>query len=413
MNELNILLKKTFDAKSIAANLSTEKKNHILMDMAGGIIKNKARIIRANKEDCRKAEKKGLSKAMLDRLLLDEKRIVQMAGALKDIAALPDPVGEIVSGVTRPNGLRIRQVRVPLGVVLIVYEARPNVTTDAAGLTFKSGNAIVLRGGSDSFNSNRAIAGILKEVLKKNKLPEEIITFIPKPDRELLNELLKCSQYIDVLIPRGGAGLIKTVVARSNIPVIFHADGICHTFVDKSAEKEMAESICINAKTQRPGVCNAMETLLVHKDYPHIKELLSLLIKNRVELRGDARSIKLNSSVKKASEEDWSTEYLDLKLSVKIVNSLDEAVSHINKYGSHHSDAVITEDYSSAEKFLKEVDSASVYVNASTRFTDGGEFGFGAEIGISTQKLHSRGPMGLKDLTSVKYIIYGDGQVRK
>ena len=413
MDQLEILIKKTFNAKSIAANLSTEIKNRILISMGEELIKNKKKIIDENKKDHKKAKEKGLSKALLDHLFLDDERVEQMATALKEVAALPDPVGEVVSGVTRPNNLRIRQVRVPLGVVLIVYEARPNVTTDAAGLTFKSGNAVILRGGSNSFNSNSAIARVLQNVLKKYKLPEEIITFIPKPNREILIELLQHNKYIDVLIPRGGTGLINMVLKYSKIPVIFHADGICHTFVDESAQKDMAGSICINAKTQRPGVCNAMETLLIHKNYPHAKALLELLIKRKVELRGDEKTVKLNSSVKKAAEEDWGTEYLDMILSVKIVDSVEKAISHINHYGSHHSDAIITEDYTNAEKFLKEVDSSSVYVNASTRFTDGGEFGFGAEIGISTQKLHSRGPMGLKDLTSVKHIIYGEGQIRK
>ena len=413
MNKLEALLQKSFRAKPIIANLSTELKNQVLGNMSKEIIKNKDKIINANEKDCKRSKQEGLSSALLDRLLLNEKRIEKMAGVIQEIVALPDPVGEIVTGVTRPNGLRIRQVRVPIGVVLIVYEARPDVTTDAASLTFKSGNVVVLRGGSNSFNSNLAIVQVLQEVLKKHDLPEDIITFIPKPDRGLLIELLKYNQYIDLLIPRGGTGLINMVVSESRIPVVFHADGICHIFVDETAKKDMAESIVINAKTQRPGVCNAVETLLIHKNYPYTKELIELLLKNKVELRGDAKIMKLESSVKKALEQDWRTEYLDMILSVKIVESVDDAIFHIDHYGSHHSDAIITENYTNSEKFLKQVDSSSVFVNASTRFADGGEYGLGAEIGISTQKLHARGPMGLKDLTSKKYIVYGEGQVRK
>ncbi len=413
MEELEVLLQKSINAKPVIANLSTEAKNQVLHEMSREIVKNKDKIINANKKDYEKAKQGGLSKALLDRLLLNDKRIEKMADAIQEIAALPDPVGEIVTGITRPNGLRIRQVRVPIGVILIVYEARPNVTTDAAGLTFKSGNAAVLRGGANSFNSNQAIVQVLQDVLKKHDLPEEIITFIPRQERELLIKLLKYNQYIDLLIPRGGASLINMVVSESRIPVVFHADGICHVFVDETAQKDMTESIVINAKTQRPGVCNAVETLLVHKDYAYTKGLIELLLENKVELRGDNKIMKLNSSIKQVSEDDWRTEYLDMILSVKIVDTLDDAIFHINHYGSHHSDAIITENYSNSEKFLKQVDSSSVFVNASTRFADGGEYGLGAEIGISTQKLHARGPMGLKDLTSKKYIVYGEGQVRK
>ncbi|MBU1075799.1 MAG: glutamate-5-semialdehyde dehydrogenase [Spirochaetes bacterium] len=412
MNELEKIVLKSHEAKSVAANLSTEVKNEILILMKEELIKKGDIIIKANRQDYQKAEKDGLSKAMLDRLLLDEKRIVKMAESLQEIADLPDPIGEVISGTTRPNGLKLRQIRVPLGVVLIVYEARPNVTVDAAGLSFKSGNSVILRGGSNSFHSNKTIVSMLQEVLKRKKLPEAIITFIPKPEREVLMELIKFNQYIDVLIPRGGKDLIEMVVENSRIPVIFHAEGICHLFVDESAEKKMCESIVINAKTQRPGVCNAIETLLIHKKYPYIKELLEELIKKKVELRGDPETAKLNSAIKKAVEKDWRTEYLDMILSVKLVDSAKQAIDHINQYGSHHSDGIITESYTHSEKFLKEVDSATVYVNASTRFTDGGEFGFGAEMGISTQKLHVRGPMGLVHMTSTKYVIYGEGQIR-
>lgn len=413
MSDLEKLIQQSFKAKSVIANMPTREKNCILGQMSKSLIKDRRKIIEANKKDLNLAKEKKLSDAFIDRLELNEDRINQMASALDEISLMPDPVGEVVMGTTRPNGLRIRQVRVPLGVVLIVYEARPNVTTDAAGLTFKSGNVVVLRGGSNSFNSNKAIVDVLQNVLVKNKLPEEIITFIPKPDRELLNELLKMDQYIDVIIPRGGHGLVKLVVENSRIPVIYHADGICHTFVDATAEKEMAEKIMINAKTQRPGVCNATETLLIHKDYAYRDDLIKILLKNKVEIRGDKEIQKIDPAVKKAVEEDWRTEYLDLIISVKIVHSVEDAIAHINEYSSHHTECIITENYSNAEKFLKEVDSASVFANASTRFSDGGEFGFGAEIGISTQKLHARGPMGLRDLTSVKYIVYGEGQIRE
>jgi len=370
-------------------------------------------IILENKKDVEIAEENGLSNALIDRLILNEKRIKNMADALFYIAELSDPVGEIVWGTTRPNGLQIRQIRVPIGVIFIIYESRPNVTIDAASLCFKSGNVAILRGGSESFNSNMALVNILKDVLKSFKIPEEVISFIPTTSREAVKQLLKYNDLIDLVIPRGGESLIKMVTEESKIPVVFHSKGVCHIFVDESADKEMAEKIVINAKTQRPGVCNAIETLLIHKKYKWTKELIDSLIKHNVEIRGDKIVKKFFPNIKLATAEDWHTEYLDLILSVKIVENIDEAIEHISKYGSSHSDGIITQNYTNALKFLNKIDSAAVYVNASTRFTDGGEFGFGAEIGISTQKLHCRGPMGLKDLTSLKYIIFGQGQIRE
>ncbi|MDD5067746.1 MAG: glutamate-5-semialdehyde dehydrogenase, partial [bacterium] len=376
-------------------------------------LKNEELILRENHKDIAAATKKEMSRAFLDRLTLNEKRIGKMAQALRDIVHLPDPVGEVVWGSTRPNGLRIRQVRVPLGVVLIIYEARPNVTTDAAGLCFKSGNVCILRGGSDSFHSNTILVKILTDVLKANGLPEEIITYIPFTERDAVTRLIQYNQYIDVIIPRGGEDLIQMIVEKSRIPVVYHAKGVCCAFIDESADKEMARTIVLNAKTQRPGVCNSIESLLIHKDYSGKEELVRELLSHKVEIRGDASVRSWHKDVKAVSEQDWDTEYLDLILSVREVTSTEEAIEHINRHGSHHSDTIVTQNYNHAEKFLKEVDSATVYVNASTRFTDGGEFGLGAEIGISTQKLHCRGPMGLRDLTSLKYIIYGEGQTRE
>jgi len=385
----------------------------LVLKIGEEILKRKEEIRKENEGDVENAKEKGLSKAMIDRLRLNEKRINQMVDGLKVVANLPDPVGEIVWGTTRPNGLKIRQIRVPLGLILMIYESRPNVTIDAAGLCFKAGNSVILRGGSESFNSNLILVNIMKDVLDKYNIPSSAISFVPTTSRDAIKELLTYDDLIDVVIPRGGENLIKAVKEQSKIPVIFHYKGVCHIFVDKSAQKDMAERITVNAKTQRPGVCNAAETLLIHKDYPSKKELIQALIEKGVEIRGDKRVKEIFPDVKEATEEDWYTEYLDLIISVKIVDSIEEAIAHINKYGSNHSEAIITENYINAEKFLEEVDSATVYVNASTRFTDGGEFGFGAEIGISTQKLHVRGPMALRELTTTKYIVYGNGQIRE
>jgi len=413
MEDLKSFIKKANETKPVIAELSTKTKNDILREMGSRLLKYMKHIILENKKDVEIAEENGLSNALIDRLILNEKRIKNMADALFYIAELSDPVGEIVWGTTRPNGLQIRQIRVPIGVIFIIYESRPNVTIDAASLCFKSGNVAILRGGSESFNSNMALVNILKDVLKSFKIPEEVISFIPTTSREAVKQLLKYNDLIDLVIPRGGESLIKMVTEESKIPVVFHSKGVCHIFVDESADKEMAEKIVINAKTQRPGVCNAIETLLIHKKYKWTKELIDSLIKHNVEIRGDKIVKKFFPNIKLATAEDWHTEYLDLILSVKIVENIDEAIEHISKYGSSHSDGIITQNYTNALKFLNKIDSAAVYVNASTRFTDGGEFGFGAEIGISTQKLHCRGPMGLKDLTSLKYIIFGQGQIRE
>lgn len=413
MHNLRDFVKKSAESKEIVASLSSKIKNEVLNEMAERILKYKNHLIKENNKDVEYAKDKNLSNALIDRLILNESRIESISNALRQIAFLPDPVGEVIWGTKRPNGLQIMQVRVPIGVIFVIYESRPNVTVDAAGLCFKSGNVVILRGGTESFNSNMALVNILRDVLSKYKIPNSAISFVPTSSREAVKEILKYNDLIDLVIPRGGESLINMVTEESRIPVIFHSKGVCHIFIDESADREKTEKIVVNAKTQRPGVCNAIETLLIHKKYKWKKEILNKLIELKVELRGDKNVLKILPDIKKATEEDWYTEYLDLILSVKIVNSIDEAISHINKYGSHHSDAIITENYENAQKFLNLVDSAAVYVNASTRFTDGGEFGFGAEIGISTQKLHCRGPMGLKDLTTYKYIVLGNGQIRE
>ncbi len=413
MANLEEFVKKAKDSKHIVSNLSAEIKNKVLLEMSKALRENKEKIITANSIDYKAAEEKGVKKSLLDRLLLNEDRIEKMAKAIEEIVELPDPVGEIIWGNNRPNGIRIRKVRVPIGVILIIYESRPNVTTDAAALSFKAGNVTILRGGSDSFNSNKAIVEVIASALNKYDLPEEIISFVPEKGHETLKDIVKFDNYIDLVVPRGGKRLIEMITSESRIPVVYHADGICHLFIDKTANKDMAETVTVNAKVQRPGVCNAIETLLIHKDYKYTKDLIEALKKEGVVIKGDKHIKELFPEVEEATEEDWKTEYLDLILSVKVVDNIEEAITHIEKYGSHHSDGIITESYTNSEKFLKEVDSSTVYVNASTRFTDGGEFGFGAEIGISTQKLHARGPMGLQDLTTTKFIVYGDGQIRK
>ncbi|MDP4088758.1 MAG: glutamate-5-semialdehyde dehydrogenase [Bacillota bacterium] len=390
-------------------------KDNALRAMAQALMDNIDNIIQANSLDMEKGEKTGLSKGMLDRLLLNRKRIEGMASGLSKIADLQDPIGEAIRAWKTPDNLTISQIRVPLGVIGIIYEARPNVTVDAAGLCIKSGNTVILRGGSEAVNSNKAIADIISSAGVKAGLPEGFLQYLENTDREAVKVLMRLNEYVDVLIPRGGAGLIKTVVENSTVPVIETGVGNCHVFVDESANFDMARDIVINAKTQRPAVCNAMETLLVHssiadKFLPYLKEGLD---KYNVELRGCRKTAAILENIKEACEEDWAAEYLDLIMAVKVVDSLEEAVDHIYKYSTKHSEAIITENYSNAERFLNEVDAAAVYVNASTRFTDGGEFGFGGEIGISTQKLHARGPMGIKELTSTKYVIHGQGQVRK
>lgn len=391
-----------------------EEKNRGLLAAAQALLDGQKEILAANQEDMERAKAQGMSQGLLDRLQLTPKRIEGMAGGLRQVAALDDPVGEVLSMKQRPNGLMIGQKRVPLGVIGIIYEARPNVTADAFGLCFKTGNAVILKGGSDALSSNQAVVACLKRGLSAAGLPEDAVQLITSTDRETTQALMKMNQYVDVLIPRGGAGLIKAVVENSTIPVIETGTGNCHIYVDETADFSMALDIIFNAKTQRIGVCNACESLVVHQSIAG--EFLPLLKKRleekQVEIRGDERACKIEPEFTKAEEDDWGREYLDYILSCKIVDSLDDAIEHINRYNTKHSEAIITKDYANAQRFLAEIDAAAVYVNASTRFTDGEEFGFGAEIGISTQKLHARGPMGLKELTTTKYIIYGNGQVR-
>ena len=397
------------------ANLSSKIKDEVLSRMAETIETNARRIKEENRKDVALAREKGLSGALIDRLTLNDKRIEQMASSLREIARLEDPIGKVERMWRRPNGLLIGKVIVPLGVIGIIYEARPNVTVDAAGLCLKAGNATILRGGSEAIHSNIALADLLRKVIEEAELPGGSIQLIRTTDRNAVMEMLKLDEYIDVIIPRGGESLIRTVTENSSIPVIKHYKGVCHTYVDEEADLEMAEKIAFNAKVQRPGVCNAMETLLV--DEKIAAQFLPGMIKKfqraGVEIRGDEKTCRIVEGIKPATEEDWQTEYLDLILSVKVVKGIEAAINHINRYGSHHSDAIVTENYRKSRKFLQEVDSAAVYVNASTRFTDGGEFGLGAEIGISTQKLHARGPMGVNELTSSKFIILGDGQIRE
>jgi glutamate-5-semialdehyde dehydrogenase len=405
-------------AKSVSrklANISTRIKDESLKSMAAGLIKGKYSILRSNSKDLRSARAKGMPNSFIDRLELNEKRIKDMASALEDIVRLRDPVGEVIDAWRRPNGLWINKVRVPIGVVAIIYESRPNVTCDCAGLCLKSGNAAILRGGSEAINSNLAIFRILQENAFKAGIPKGAINFIPTTRREAVRALLKLEELIDLVIPRGGEGLIREVTRLSRIPVIKHYKGICHVYVDKFANLDMAQKIAFNAKVQRPGVCNAMETLLVHKDV--VREFLPSMVERfkeaGVEIRGCLRTRKICPDVKPARRKDWGTEYLSLILSVKVVDSVEEAISHINTYGSQHSDSIVTDSFQNALRFLRDIDSACVYVNSSTRFTDGNQFGLGAEIGISTSKLHARGPMALEELTTYKYMVFGDGQVRE
>ncbi|WP_300383658.1 glutamate-5-semialdehyde dehydrogenase [Clostridium sp.] len=393
---------------------STTEKNNALELMAQSLLKYKHEIIEANRVDLKVAEDKGTSKPMLDRLALNETRIEAMAKGLTEIISLDDPVGEVIEMWKRPNGLEIGKKRVAMGVVGIIYEARPNVTSDAAALCLKAGNAVILKGGSDAINSNKAIVRALTLAVKESGLPEHSIQLIEDTSREATNEMMKLNEYIDVLIPRGGAGLIQAVVKNATVPVIETGVGNCHIYIDEICDLDMAKNIILNAKTSRPGVCNAAEKILINKKVA--KEFLPIIIEalkaKDVEIRGDEEFSSVDTYVKKATEEDWSTEYLDFVIGAKVVESLDEAIDHINRYGTGHSEAIVTDSYKNSQKFLNKVNAAAVYVNASTRFTDGSEFGFGAEIGISTQKLHARGPMGLKELTTIKYIIYGNGQIR-
>ncbi len=407
--------KKAKEAARRLATISTAVKDNALLAMADALEREAERLRVGNLKDLEAARKKGLSPAMIDRLTLNEKRIKDMARGLRDIAALPDPVGEITRMWQRPNGMRVGKIRVPIGVIGIIYESRPNVTADSAGLCIKSGNSVFLRGGSEAINSNKAIAEILMEAGLKAGLPEGSITIVDIVDREAVMEMLKLDRYIDLIIPRGGEDLIKTVAANSTIPVIKHDRGLCHTYVDEYADVKMAQDICFNAKVQRPGTCNAMETMLVHRGI--VDSFLPVMIERfrqaGVEFRGCSKVVSLYPSIKPAAEEDWNTEYLDLILNVKIIDNMEEALRHIETYGSQHSEAIVTNNHQRAMTFLKEVDAAAVFINASTRLHDGGQFGMGAEIGISTTRIHARGPMGLEELTSTKFIVLGDGQLRE
>ena len=396
------------------ANTQTVLRDRLLNDLADRLEVAADRIIEANDSDLEKGRTEGVTPAMLDRLSLGKGRIKQMAEGLRQIAAMPDPLGEVVRGWTRPNGLHMEQVRVPIGIVGFIYEARPNVTIEAAGLCLKSGNAVILRGGSAALSSNRALVRVIHEALGGANLPEELVAFIDSPERTAVDELLGLAGILDVVIPRGGAGLIRRTIELAKVPVIETGVGNCHIFIDASADPGQARRIVLNAKTQRPGVCNAAETLLVHEAWTSgLPALLGALAEAGVEIRGCDRTRALFPDAIPATFEDWDTEFLDLILAVRVVASEDEAIAHIGRHGTRHSEAILTNDLFNAERFLLEVDAAAVYVNASTRFTDGGEFGFGAEVGISTQKLHARGPMGLRELTTTKYLIRGNGQTRE
>jgi len=402
------------DAGRVVAKLPTDTKNHVLLSMAEELVKQTKKIQKANEKDLQAAKKKGLSAAFIDRLTLTNKVIKAMADGLAEVAALPDPVGEVVRMWRRPNGLQVGRMRIPLGVIGMIYESRPNVTVDAAALCLKAGNAILLRGGSEAIHSNLVLAGVLQKSLEKFKVPGEAIQVIPVTDREAVKEMLLLEEYIDLIIPRGGESLIRFVAENSRIPVLKHYKGVCHIFVDESADIEIARKVCYNAKVQRPGVCNAMETMLVHEKIARdfLPAMAGDFAKDGVELRGCPKTRKILPQAVPATEEDWPAEYLDLILAVRVVKDMDEAIRHIARYGSNHTEAIITSDYSRARKFLNDVDSSVVLVNASTRFNDGGQLGLGAEIGISTSKLHAFGPMGLEELTGTKFIVFGDGQVR-
>ena len=402
------------EVSRVLNNLGSTPKNEGLKAVAQALLDGKDKILEANQKDVQAALAKGMNPGLVDRLSLNEARIQAMAEGLLQVASLDDPVGEVISMKPRPNGLLIGQKRVPLGVIGMIYEARPNVTADAFGLCFKSGNAVILKGGSDALESNKAIVVQIREGLKSAGLPEDAVQLIESTDQEVTRQFMRLNDYLDVLIPRGSAGLIRSVVENSTVPVIETGTGNCHIFVDESADLDMALNIIFNAKTQRIGVCNACESLVVHRAVAEefLPLLKARLDEKQVEIRADKEACALVDGFVPAAEEDWGREYLDYILSLKLVDSIDEAIAHINRYNTKHSEAIITSDYANAQRFLNEIDAAAVYVNASTRFTDGFEFGFGAEIGISTQKLHARGPMGLKELTTTKYIIYGNGQVR-
>jgi len=407
--------KKAKAASRLLANISTEIKNNALFKMAAGLEKESAKLIAENKKDLDAAEQKGLSKAMIDRLTLNSERVKAMADGLREVAALPDPVGEVLGIRRRPNGMEVGKMRVPIGLIGIIYESRPNVTADTAALCLKSGNGVILRGGSEAVHSNTAIVEVLSKAGAEAGIPEGAVSFIENPDRTCVMEMLKLNGIIDLIIPRGGEGLIRMVSENSTIPVIKHDKGVCHVYVDSKADLAMAEEICFNAKVQRPGTCNAMEAMLVHQDVAKmfLPAVISRMKKAGVEIHGDAKTKAIVPDIKEATEKDWDTEYNDLILNVKTVVSMEEAMEHIAAHGSQHSEAIITNDYRNAHRFQREVDASAVFVNASTRLNDGFEFGLGAEIGISTTRIHARGPMGLEELTSTKFIVYGNGQIRR
>ncbi|MBQ5333909.1 MAG: glutamate-5-semialdehyde dehydrogenase [Oscillospiraceae bacterium] len=402
-------------AKKSLVSADTEKKNAALAKIAKALTDRSAEIIEANEADLKAARENGMSVSMQDRLMLNESRIKGISDAIEELIKLEDPIGKVDSGSVRPNGMRITKVRVPMGVIGMIYESRPNVTADAATLCLKTGNAVILRGGKEAYNSNKCICNIMRDAVSEAGFPKDIIQFVDDTTREVTTELMKCSKYLDLLIPRGGAGLIKAVTQNATVPVIETGTGNCHIYIDKSADIQMGVNITDNGKTQRPSVCNALETLLVHKDIAEefLPAVKAQLDKHNVELRGCPETVRiLGDCIVPATEEDYATEFGDYIMAVRVVKDIDEAIAHIGKYSTGHSECIVTNDLSNAEKFKKEVDSACVYVNASTRFTDGGMFGFGAEIGISTQKLHARGPMGLYEITSNKYLIDGSGQIR-
>jgi len=415
MSPLQKILKKAKDAAFVISTINTAKKNNVLREVAKSLCLQSKNILKANAVDIKLAARKKRSSAFIDRLLLDEKRIKAMSQAVSDVVKLPDPVGKVISVIKRPNGLIISKVRVPIGVIGIIYESRPNVTSDCISLCLKAGNVTVLRGGSDSLNTNMAIYEIYRKVFGENGLPKDSAVMLNNASHDNVKELLAEQQYINLIIPRGGEELIRTVSECSRIPVIRHYKGVCHVYVDEYADLKKALDICINAKVQRPGVCNAMETLLVNEKIAHafLPLVVAKLQEYGVEIRGCDKTKRIIKNIKKATDQDWYEEYLDLILAVRIVKNVKDAIKHINTYGSKHSDSIITQNTDNAFMFLQQVDSAAVYLNASTRFTDGGEFGMGAEIGISTDKLHARGPMGLEELTTYKYIVIGKGQIRK
>jgi glutamate-5-semialdehyde dehydrogenase len=413
--QITMMAKKAYQASFKMAVLSAKKKNKALMAMADALEKASGRIIRENKKDINLAKCSGRGSAFIGRLVLDKAKVKKMAQSIREVARLKDPVGEVLKKWKRPNGMRIQKVRVPIGVIGIIYESRPDVTSDCASLCIKSGNSVILRGGKEALRSNIAIFDAINKAAGRSGLPEGAVNLVKTTEHKLVRQMLELHEYINLIIPRGGEGLIRNVVAHSKIPVIKHYKGVCHTFVDKYADLKMAQKICFNAKVQRPETCNAMETLLVHQAVARkfLPAMIDRLKKAGVDIKGCPGTKKIVKGIKKAGEADWNTEYLDMILSVRVVKDIDQAIEHVNKYGTKHSDAIITRSRKNAAKFLDEVDSSAVYVNASTRLTDGGQFGFGAEIGISTDKLHARGPMALEELCSYKYQVSGSGQIRK